>query len=207
MIASIVTAFYVAGILAAVHAVMTTRTAPGAIAWSVSLVAMPFLAVPAYLVLGRSKFEGMVEAYEDRKDEIDAALAEFKKNQEPWIVSGDGAYAEYAAIRNLVSTEITRGNRAELLINGDATFDSILTGVGQAQEYVLFQFYMFHDDGLGRRVQQALIERAKAGVRVYVLYDEIGSGGLPARYMDELRSAGAEAVSYTHLTLPTTPYV
>ena len=68
MIASIVTAFYVAGILAAVHAVMTTRTAPGAVAWSVSLVSMPFLAVPAYLVFGRNKFEGMVEIYEDRKD-------------------------------------------------------------------------------------------------------------------------------------------
>ena len=189
-------AFYVAGILATVHAVMTVRTAPGAIAWSVSLVSMPFLAVPAYLVLGRSKFEGMVEVYEDRKDEIDATLAEFKKNQEPWIVSGDGSYAEYAAIRNLVSLEITRGNRAELLINGDATFDSILAGVAEAQDYILFQFYMFHDDGLGRRVQQALIERAKAGVRVYVLYDEIGSGGLPARYVDELRSAGAEVSSF-----------
>ena len=196
MIASIVAAFYVAGILAAVHAVMTARTAPGAIAWSVSLISMPFLAVPAYLVLGRSKFEGMVEVYEESKDEIDATMAEFKKNQEPWIVTGDGSYAEYAAIRNLVSLEITRGNRAELLINGDATFDSILAGVAEAQDYVLFQFYMFHDDGLGRRVQQALIERAKAGVRVYVLYDEIGSGGLPARYVDELRSAGAEVSSF-----------
>ncbi len=54
MIASIVSAFYVAGVIAAIHAIMTTRTAPGAIAWSVSLVSMPFVAVLAYLVLGRS---------------------------------------------------------------------------------------------------------------------------------------------------------
>jgi len=72
MIASIVSAFYVAGVIAAIHAIMTTRTAPGAIAWSVSLVSMPFVAVPAYLVLGRSKFEGTVEAYEQNRDEIDA---------------------------------------------------------------------------------------------------------------------------------------
>jgi cardiolipin synthase len=196
LIASIVTVFYIAGIVAGVHAVMTTRTATGAIAWSVSLVLMPFIAVPAYLVFGRSKFEGMVEVYEDRKDEIDATIAEFKKHQEPWVVSGDGSYAEYEAIKNLVATEMTRGNRAELLINGDATFDSILAGVAEAQDYVLFQFYMFHDDRLGRRVQQALIERARAGVRVYVLYDEIGSGGLPARYVDELRSAGVKVSSF-----------
>ena len=87
MIASIVSAFYVAGVIAAIHAIMTTRTAPGAIAWSVSLVSMPFVAVPAYLVLGRSKFEGTVEAYEQNRDEIDAILTEFRKNQAPWIVS------------------------------------------------------------------------------------------------------------------------
>ena len=50
-------AFYVSGIIAAIDAVMTTRTAPGAIAWSVSLVSFPFVAVPAYLVFGRNKFD------------------------------------------------------------------------------------------------------------------------------------------------------
>jgi cardiolipin synthase len=55
---------------------------------------------------------------------------------------------------------------------------------------------MIHDDDLGRRVQQALIERAKAGVAVYVLYDEVGSGGLPQRYTNELRAAGAEVSSF-----------
>jgi cardiolipin synthase len=196
MIAFIATAFYVAGIVAAAHAIMTTRTAPGAIAWSVSLVSIPFIAVPAYLVLGRSKFEGGVDAFNERRDEIKTTLAEFRRNMEPWNVSSENFAEEYQAIRNLVKLEMTRGNRVELLINGDATFDSILAGVAQAQEYVLFQFYMFHDDGLGRRVQQALIERARAGVRVYVLYDEIGSGGLPTAYVDELRAAGVEVSSF-----------
>ena len=196
MIAFIATAFYVAGIVAAAHAIMTTRTAPGAIAWSVSLVSIPFIAVPAYLVLGRSKFEGGVDAFNERRDEIKTTLAEFRRNIEPWNVSSENFAEEYLAIRNLVKLEMTRGNRVELLINGDATFDSILAGVAQAQEYVLFQFYMFHDDGLGRRVQQALIERARAGVRVYVLYDEIGSGGLPTAYVDELRAAGVEVSSF-----------
>ena len=92
--------------------------------------------------------------------------------------------------------DLTRGNRVELLINGDATFDSILAEVAEAKNYILFQFYMFHDDGLGKRVQKALIEKASAGVRVYVLYDEVGSGGLPQTYPDALRAAGAEVSSF-----------
>ena len=55
-------AFYVSGIIAAIDAVMTTRTAPGAIAWSVSLASFPFMAVPAYLVFGRNKFDSFRRA-------------------------------------------------------------------------------------------------------------------------------------------------
>jgi len=196
MIAAIVTIFYIGGILAAIEAVMTARTSQGAVAWSVSLVSFPFVALPAYLVLGRSKFAGMVNAYDERKDEINQIYTEFHNNLRPWAVEADDQPSVYRAIRQLSHMELTHGNRAELLINGDATFGSILEGVAQAQDYVLFQFYMFHDDQLGRQVQAALIERAEAGVRVYVLYDEIGSGGLPDSYVEKLRAAGVQVSSF-----------
>jgi len=196
MIAWLATVFYVFGVLAAIEAIMTVRTAQGAIAWSVSLVTFPFVAVPAYLIFGRSKFEGMVAAYEQRSDEIDALIAEMRTNLRPWSVIPEERPSMYKAIRQLSGMHLTRGNRAELLVDGQATFDSILDGVARARDYILFQFYMFHDDGLGRRVQQALIERARAGVRVYMLYDEIGSKGLPPNYIQELRDAGASVSAF-----------
>lgn len=196
VIAYIVTGFYILGFIFAVHAIMTTRTAPGAIAWSVSLVSFPFLAVPAYAVLGRSRFEGFIDAYEQRADEIDETIDTIRKGLEPWRVQPTKQRTLYDALRALAKMNLVRGNKAELLINGDATFDSILAGVAEAQDYVLFQFYMFHDDGLGQRVKAALIERASAGVNVYMLYDEIGSSSLPQSYVDELRAAGVEVSSF-----------
>jgi cardiolipin synthase len=62
MLGLIALLFHVAGLGLAVHAVMSTRTSQGAIAWTVSLVSFPYVAVPAYLVLGRSKFNGYVTA-------------------------------------------------------------------------------------------------------------------------------------------------
>ena len=196
MIAWIVSLSYLAGFLAAIDAVMYARTPQGAVAWSVSLVTFPFLAVPAYLVLGRSKFEGMSELFEDRRGEIEQILADYDAELAPWVIApGDGP-SWYKAVRQLSRLDLTRGNSVELLVNGDATFSSILAGIAKAEQYVLFQFYMIHDDGLGRRVKAALIERAQAGVRVYVLYDEVGSKGLPAAYTDELRAAGIEVSSF-----------
>jgi cardiolipin synthase len=196
LIALITTAFYVAGIIAAIEAVMTVRTPQGAIAWSVSLVTFPFVSLPAYLVLGRNRFEGMSLAYSERRGEIDEVIANFREQQKPWVVAPEDGPGWQRAITRLSERSLTHGNNAELLINGEATFDSILEGVSKAREYVIFQFYMFHDDGLGRRVQKALIERAEAGVRVYVLYDEVGTQGLPLSYLGELEEAGVEVTAF-----------
>ncbi len=196
MVAFIVTIFYIGGIVAAVEAVMTVRTAQGAVAWSVSLVSFPFVALPAYLVFGRSKFRGTMAAYEQSRNEIDKVITTFRHNIKPWAVPSDDSPSVYKSLRQLANMEITHSNRAELLINGDATFTSILDGVAKAEHYVLFQFYMFHDDNIGRKVQEALIERAKAGVRVYVLYDEVGSHGLPDSYSEKLRAAGVKVSSF-----------
>jgi len=196
MISGIVAAFYLAGIIFAVEAAMKSRTAQGAVAWSVSLVSFPFVAVPAYLVFGRSKFEGMAEAFESRSDEFERLLSDIDDKMQPWEISPADRPSWYAAMTKLSKLQLTRANRGDLLINGDATFDSILAGIAEAEQYVLFQFYMIHDDGLGRRIKDALIERALAGVRVYVLYDEVGSGDLPKKYADELRTAGVEVSSF-----------
>lgn len=196
MFALITTAFYVMGIIAAIEAVMTTRTPQGAIAWSVSLVTFPFVSLPAYLVFGRNRFEGMSQAYAERREEIDGLIANMRKQIEPFEVHLDEGPGWHRAVSRLSERVLTHGNRVELLINGDATFESILDGVARAEKYVLFQFYMIHDDGLGRRAQEALIERARAGVRVYVLYDEVGSKGLTDDYIRELEDAGAQVTAF-----------
>ena len=62
MIVSIIIVFHVLGFISSIHAVMSTRTSQGAVAWVVSLNTFPYFAVPAYWVLGRSGFRGYVTA-------------------------------------------------------------------------------------------------------------------------------------------------
>src|ERR1700753_869013 len=61
-IAPLVALAHILGVIAACHAILNTRTSQGAVAWAVSLVAMPYLTLVPYLFLGRSKFEGYVDA-------------------------------------------------------------------------------------------------------------------------------------------------
>ena len=75
---------HVLGLLASVDAVMKNRTAQRAIAWAVSLNSFPFLMVPIYVVFGRQKFEGWVEARRDHEEDIEELLEALEPKLEPF---------------------------------------------------------------------------------------------------------------------------
>jgi cardiolipin synthase len=93
---------------------------------------------------------------------------------------------------SLARSPLTDGNVAELLIDGESTFDSIFAGIDAAETYVLVQFYIVKDDDLGRQLQEKLIAAAARGVTVLFLYDEIGSLGLSSTYRQKLVAAGID---------------
>ena len=182
---------YALGIVSAINAIMDTRTEPGAIAWSIALVTAPVVAVPAYWVLGRNKFEGYVEAREDNEEEFEAVIQHVRREFDPYSVEFDTPTPGFDALRGLAQMRLLRGNAAELLINGEQTFESILAGIAEAEDYVLVQFFIVHDDALGRRLKDAMIERARAGVMVAFLYDELGSD-FGREYKRDLVEAGVK---------------
>ncbi len=188
--------FHTVGFLSAIDAVMSTRTAQGAVAWAVTLTAVPYVAVPAYWILGRSRFEGYVTARQEGDHEIRrfAKLAD-EKTHHLRSTRAERVSASRTS-ENLAKIPYLRGNDVELLVDGDATFESIFGGIADAEHYVLVQFFIVHDDELGRELKSALLERARAGVRVYFLYDEIGSHDLPQSYLRELREAGVEVFDF-----------
>ena len=196
MIAGLVVLFHVLGLLGSVHAVMTARTAQGAIAWAVSLNTFPYVAVPAYWVFGRRKFEGYVESFQERDKEVRQFLREVQRRLEPYEIGLEERIPNYEALKTLARTPLLGGNEVELLIDGEATFDSIIGGIGRARQTILVEFYIVRDDGLGRRLHRALIAKAREGVRVFFLYDEIGSHGLTRAYRNELREAGVEVSAF-----------
>lgn len=192
MIAALVVLFHILGFTSSIHAVMRTRTSQGAIAWAVSLNTFPYLAVPAYWVLGRSKFEGYVVARRGADDRNDRIEREAIETVAPFRVPEADRVEAVQAAEGLAQMPVLGGNRVDLLVDGDATFKSIFQGIDEAKAYVLVQFFIVHDDALGRALKDHLLAKATEGVPIYFLYDEIGSHALPDSYKKELRDAGVE---------------
>jgi len=183
------------GLIAAGHAILHTRTSQGAVAWAVSLVAMPYLTVIPYLFLGRSRFEGYVNrrrlGNKRMRSNLGAAASGFvpANLQKPVELIGQRATR---ALVGLAGTPFVSGNRVRLLIDGEATFDAIFAALETAQRYAILQFFIVRDDILGRRLSELLIRKAQQGVKIYFLYDGIGSYELPGKYIAKLRLAGVD---------------
>ena len=196
MIATLLSIFHILGAISSVHAIMSTRTAPGAIAWAVSLNTFPYIAVPAYWIFGRNKFQGYVTARQLVEEELVRVAPETRAHVEEFMVSHEELTPGLRMVDTLTDMPFTTGNDVELLIDGDTTFKSILEGIEAASEYVLFQFYIIKDDEIGSEIKDLLIRKAGEGVRVLFLYDEIGSSKLSREYREELQRAGVEVSAF-----------
>jgi cardiolipin synthase len=186
----------VVGIAFALDALMTGRTPQGTIAWMIALVALPPVAVPMYLIFGARRFEGYVRARRRGKLKLNRVAGSMLDALAPFRSPLVEHQAERAAIERLVELPATNANHVELLIDGTATFDAIIAAVDRAQRVVLVQFYILRDDGVGRRLRDALLRARARGVACYVLYDSIGSSGLPRSYDRSLRDAGAQVAQF-----------
>jgi cardiolipin synthase len=190
IIVLLVSLFYILGLMSAVHAVMYARTSQGAIAWALSLITLPMIAVPAYWIFGRRKFEGYVVARKASSSVTELIPQQLKEAYAPYISDYGDSHPETRAAERLALMPLMNGNDCELLIDGQATFDSIFSGIEKAEDYILVQFYIVHADELGNKLKLRLSAKASEGVRVYFIYDELGSMGLPDTYITELKDAG-----------------
>lgn len=189
-------AFYLVGILHVLHALMHVRTAQGTIAWVISLLTIPFVALPMYWLLGRTRFSRNIGGRREKDGRLGKLAVKMHQRLRHCAVEipEDDAFERAAQV--LGGLPFTRGNDLELLIDGDVTFERIFETIRSAKKYLCVNFFIVKNDRLGMQFQEALIERAKAGVKVYFLFDEIGSHKLPRRYLNAMKDAGIECCSF-----------
>jgi cardiolipin synthase A/B len=96
----------------------------------------------------------------------------------------------------LLGPPIIEGNKVDALLNGDQIFPAMLDAIRSAQKSVNFETYIYWEGTIGREFTDALSERARAGVKVHVLLDWIGSMKIGEAALDEMRRAGVEVHRY-----------
>lgn len=97
---------------------------------------------------------------------------------------------------SLLGPPIVRGNRVRALCNGDEIFPTMLEAIRAARRTICFETFIYWSGSIGREFAEALSERARAGVRVHVVLDWLGSDRIDESLVEMMTEAGAEVVRY-----------
>ena len=103
-------------------------------------------------------------------------------------------------IESTCSTHLEPDNRVDILTNGDVFYPAMLAAIGAARETVNMECYIFKKGEIGEVFINALCERARAGVRVTIVMDAIGSFGAFRRSSRPLEAAGCRVAAYQQFT-------
>ena len=110
-----------------------------------------------------------------------------------------GSPQYYRTLSVLLGPPIVGGNRVTGLSNGDEIFPAMLAAIRSATRTITFETYIYWSGEVGRAFADALSERARAGVRVHVLLDWVGSQKIEDALLDRMREAGVEIELYRPL--------
>ena len=96
----------------------------------------------------------------------------------------------------LLGPPILEGNKVEVLLNGDQIFPAMLDAIRSARKSITFETYIYWSGSIGKEFTEALIERARAGVKVHVMLDFMGSLKLDLAQIDAMKQAGVQVQRY-----------
>lgn len=97
---------------------------------------------------------------------------------------------------------LTRFNRVELLFDGEQTFKSIIEAVEAAEDHIHMEFYRWESDNIGNRIKEALIKKARQGIKIRLIYDDVGSWKISKSYVRSLREEGIQIKVFMPVRFP-----
>ena len=181
--------FYLLGFICSALAILRSRTPQGATAWFIGLITLPFFTVPLFLIFGHSKFYGYFVRRKRLKKTTKGKLFSLKSPSVTGLNFPEELHNLVRTISPLCFPGFTGHNKIKLLIDGQETYFSMLGDLEKAQKYIIFQFYVFRADSIGYKFAEVLMRKARSGIQVNFLYDEIGSV-IPKYLIQEMRLSG-----------------
>lgn len=170
----------------------TPRDIAATWAWLLVLLLLPVIGLILYMFLGRgmskSKISKIQHSYSQGiRSALNKQRAAITKQRQKFPADVEQLVNLFF---NLNASPVLTSNRPILLTNSKEFFDELFKRIDEAEESIYVEFYTIYADNIGHAFRDALIKKAKQGVKVYVIYDGWGSMGVLRRFWAPLRQVG-----------------
>lgn len=201
-------ALYCVAIYNAVNVLFDRRSPAATTGWLLALLGLPWIGIPLYYLIGQSRLRGNIRKKRTRTKRFAAYAQEFERRFRQINAAPPTPPPALQVVFDRF-TRIFRGigavaepylNNIALLADGEKTFAHIFAAIENAERYIFVQYYILRSDRLGLELKDLLINKAKRGIPVYVLFDDMGSFWLSKQYIRDLRDAGIQVASFLPVT-------
>lgn len=180
--------------------VLDNRNPVKTMAWILVLTFLPIVGLVFYFFFGRSHRRERIISRKSYSRLLRKPMAEYLAQQSTPIPE------EYQRLISLFERTNQSfpfdGNRIEAYTEGATMLQSLIREIRKARHHIHLEFYIFMDDAIGCMVRDALIERARAGVEVKVIVDDVGCWHVPNSFYNSMREAGIEVRSFLKVRFP-----
>lgn len=187
-------------IITMVRVLMDNRQPAKTMAWMLVLMFIPFLGIILYIFFGQNTRKER-KIWQQSLDQLTKrSMLEFVEQKDFNIPE------EYRTISNLFMNQNLalpfKNNEVEIYTSGYDFFPSLLMEIGKAEHHIHIDTFIISDDPLGRIIVDALIDKAKQGVEVRLIYDDVGSWRTPNSFFTRMRNEGIEVYAFMPVRFP-----
>ncbi len=165
------------------------------LAWVTILILLPAVGLILYFFFGRNiKNKRMISRRNKRRLRKAVQLSAGQMKRPKGIPGQSEQLAKLATA--LAGSPYYTDNQIDVYSDGKSKFDALKADLLSAEKYIHLQYYIFEDDKIGHEIAEILIDKAKAGVKIRVIYDHVGSFHVNSHFFRRLREAGVEAYPF-----------
>lgn len=193
-------AYSIIVIITMVRVLMDNRQPAKTMAWMLVLMFIPFLGIILYIFFGQNTRKER-KIWQQSLDQLTKhSMLEFVEQKDFNIPE------EYRTISNLFMNQNLalpfKNNEVEIYTSGYDFFPSLLMEIGKAEHHIHIDTFIISDDPLGRIIADALIDKARQGVEVRLIYDDVGSWRTPNSFFTRMRNEGIEVYAFMPVRFP-----
>ena len=187
-------------ILAIIHVILDNRQPAKTMAWALVIWFVPFVGIVFYLFFGINTRKERYVSDRTMNMLTKRSMLEFAEQQNLKLPERYKPLIDLFVNQNLSLP--FKDNEVEVCMNGSEFFPSLLREIAQAKNHIHIDMYIIADDALGLLVADALIDKAREGVEVRLIYDDVGCWNVKHRFFERMREEGIEAVPFMPVHFP-----
>ena len=186
--------------VAIIHVVLDNRQPAKTMAWAMVIFFVPVVGVVFYLFFGMNQRKEKLISQRSVDQLSKRSMLGFVEQHDLHVPERYKPLVDLFVNQNLSLP--FKDNQVDIMTDGYAFFPELLKDIAAARHHIHIDMYIIEDDALGRLITDALIDKAKSGVEVRIIYDDVGCWRVKHSFFEKMRESGIEIVPFLPVRFP-----